>query len=129
MKLWPTFKPVPRKWKIIGGIVLTPVFLLAFWITMALGWSYSEGERAGYVQKFSNRGWVCKTWEGEMAMVAVPGSTPDKFYFTVRDEQVAGRINGLLGKQVKLRYKQHKGLPTSCFGDTEYFVDDVLLVH
>lgn len=129
MKLGFSIKPIPRKWKIFGAIALTPIALFTLWIQVALRWSYSEGERAGYVQKFSLKGWVCKTWEGELAMVSMPGSAPEKFYFTVRDSQVAGRINALMGKQVKLRYEQHKGLPTSCFGDTEYFVEDVLPVH
>ena len=129
MKLGLTIKPIPRKWKIVGAIVLAPIVLFTVWIQGALRWSYSEGERAGYVQKFSLKGWVCKTWEGELAMVPMPGSAPEKFYFTVRDGQVADRINALVGKQVKLRYEQHKGLPTSCFGDTEYFVEDVLPVH
>jgi len=123
------FKPVARKWKILGAIVLVPVVLFTGWTEIALNWSYSAGERAGYVQKFSLKGWVCKTWEGELAMVSMPGTSPEKFYFTVTDEHLAERINGLMGKQVKLRYEQHKGLPTSCFGDTDYFVKDVLAVH
>jgi len=122
-------QPMPRKWKIIGAIVLTPIVLFTGWTELALNWSYSAGERAGYVQKFSLKGWVCKTWEGELTMVSMPGTSPEKFYFTVTDAQVADRINALMGKQVRLRYEQHKGLPTSCFGETEYFVQDVLAVH
>jgi len=91
--------------------------------------AYSSGERAGYVQKFSRKGWVCKTWEGELAMVAVPGSMPEKFYFTVRNDSVAALINQSLGKRVALHYNQHKGVPTSCFGETEYFVSDVKVVE
>jgi hypothetical protein len=93
------------------------------WIT--LHWSYSKGERAGYVQKFSDKGWLCKTWEGEMAMVTMPGTVSEKFYFTVPDPAVAARINATLGKRVVLKYEQHKWIPSSCFGDTEYFVTDV----
>ena len=94
-----------------------------------LRWTYSQGIRAGYLQKFSRKGWICKTWEGELAMVAVPGSMPEKFYFTVRSDSIAGLINQSLGKRVALHYQQHKGIPTSCFGETEYFVSDVKVVE
>jgi len=114
---------------IIAAAIVTPLILLVLYTWSALTWSYSSGERAGYVQKFSRKGWVCKTWEGELAMVAVPGSTPEKFYFTVRSDSVAGLINQSLGKRVALHYNQHKGIPTSCFGETEYFVSDVKVVE
>jgi hypothetical protein len=87
--------------------------------------SYSNGERAGYVQKFSRKGWVCKTWEGELAMVSLPGSMPEIFRFTVRDDAVAARLNASIGQRVALTYEQHMGLPSSCFGETSYFVVDV----
>ena len=90
-----------------------------------LHWAYASGERAGFVQKLSKRGWVCKTWEGEMAMVSMPGTMSEKFLFTVPDEATAGRINASLGKRVSVHYEQHKWLPNSCFGDTEYFVTAV----
>jgi len=122
-------KPIPKKKLIIAGLVLAPILLFVLYTWSAMAWSYSTGERAGYVQKFSKKGWVCKTWEGELAMVSLPGAMPEKFYFTVRDDDVANRINQLLGQRVKLAYSQHKGLPTSCFGDTEYFVEDVRVVR
>jgi hypothetical protein len=114
---------------IIAAAIVAPVLLFVFYTWSALTWTYAAGERAGYVQKFSKKGWVCKTWEGELAMVAVPGSMPEKFYFTVRNDSVAGLINQSLGKRVALHYKQHKGIPTSCFGETEYFVSDVKIVE
>jgi hypothetical protein len=92
---------------------------------VVLNWSYSSGERAGYVQKFSQKGWFVRTWEGELAMVNIPGAMQEKFLFTVRDDSVATRINRLLGKKVALRYDQHVGIPTTLFGETEYFVVDV----
>jgi hypothetical protein len=98
------------------------VLLAVAWVWLALSWSYSEGERAGYVQKLSSKGWICKTWEGEIAMVTMPGAIPEKFEFTVREESVAQQINALAGKRVVLHYRQHKFVPTSCFGETEYFV-------
>ncbi|OLC08064.1 MAG: hypothetical protein AUH42_02420 [Gemmatimonadetes bacterium 13_1_40CM_70_11] len=113
----------------ITGALAAPVLLFILYTWSALSWSYSAGERAGYVQKFSKKGWVCKTWEGELAMVSIPGTNPEKFYFTVRDDVVAQRINQSLGKRVALSYHQHKGVPTSCFGETEYFVSDVKVVE
>jgi hypothetical protein len=103
------------------------VLIIYTWI--ALSWIFSKGERAGYIHKLSKSGWVCKTWEGEMAMVTMPGAIPDKFLFSVRDEKVAERINKFAGKRVALVYEQHKGLPTSCFGDTEYFIVDVKAIE
>ncbi len=114
---------------IISGIVALPILLLVFFTWSSLSWTYSSGTRAGYVQKFSKQGWLCKTWEGELSMVAVPGSTPEKFYFTVRNDSVAGLVNNTLGKRVALHYEQHKGVPTSCFGLTEYYVDSVRTVE
>ncbi|MCE9633204.1 MAG: hypothetical protein K8Q92_03355 [Methylophilales bacterium] len=107
------------------GVVVIPAALFATYTWITLSWSYSSGERAGFVQKFSHKGWVCKTWEGEMAMVSMPGTMSEKFYFTVRDDAIATEINKLLGKKVTLTYEQHRGVPTSCFGDTEYFVTAV----
>ncbi len=114
---------------IIAAVVIVPVVLFALYTWTALSWSYSNGERAGYVQKFSKKGWVCKTWEGELALVSIPGTMSEKFYFTVRDDAVAARVNQTMGKRVALRYEQHKGIPTSCFGETEYFVVDVKSVE
>jgi hypothetical protein len=106
-------------------VVLGALALFALYIFIALRWSYSTGERAGFLQKVSNKGWICKTWEGELSLVAIPGAAPEKFLFTVRDEAVAQKISAAAGKRVTLNYEQHKGLPTSCFGDTDYFVTGV----
>ena len=114
---------------IIAGVVALPILLFVFFTWSSLTFTFSSGTRAGYVQKFSKMGWLCKTWEGELSMVAVPGSTPEKFYFTVRSDSVAGLVNNTLGKRVALHYEQHKGVPTSCFGLTEYYVDSVRTVE
>ncbi|MEQ1555889.1 MAG: hypothetical protein ABL915_03725, partial [Gallionella sp.] len=106
-----------------------PLALFALYVFIALHWSYSEGERAGFVQKLSKKGWLCKTWEGELALVSLPGAAPEKFIFTVRDDVVAERINKQVGTRVALVYAQHKGLPTSCFGDTNYFVEDIKTIQ
>jgi len=111
-----------RKLRWFSILVVTPVLLFAFYTWLSLTWSYSSGERAGYVQKFSNKGWIFKTWEGELAMVTMPGTMPEKFFFSVREDSVAAKINQTLGKRVALVYEQHKGVPTNWFGETEYFV-------
>ena len=116
-----------RKWLIvIGGLVVVLPFLAMFlWSVIALNWSYSEGERAGYVQKFSKKGWVCKTWEGDLSMINIPGAAPERWTFTVRNDSIAQIINSYMGKQVSLHYEEHPGVPTSCFGETRYYVTGV----
>ena len=106
---------------LVGVIVAVALIYLL----VALKWSYSEGERVGYVQKFSNKGWVCKTWEGELAMFPVVAMQAEKFVFSVRDDAVAQKINQGLGKKMAIRYEEHKGVPSSCFGETPYWVVDV----
>lgn len=98
-------------------------FALYTWIT--LSWSYSEGERAGYLQKFSRKGWLCKTWEGEILLSSMPGAIPERFAFSVRDPKLAKELSAATGKRVLLSYAQHRGVPTACFGETEYFVEKV----
>ena len=109
---------------LLGGLAATALLVAAyFWAV--LSWNYSAGERAGWVQKLSKKGWLCKTWEGEMAMVAMPGSIPEKFLFTVRDDAVAAQINRSMGKRVALYYEEKVGLPSSCFGETRHYVTGV----
>jgi len=114
---------------IIAAVVILPPFVFALYTWAALTWSYSKGERAGYVQKFSKKGWICKTWEGELAIVSIPGTMAEKFNFTVRDDSVARLVNQTIGKRVTLAYRQHMGIPTTCFGETQYFVVDVKAVE
>jgi hypothetical protein len=108
-----------------------PLFggLLALYLWGALSWNYSSGERAGWVQKFSKKGWICKTWEGELAMITMPGAAQEKFFFTVWDDEVARQINEAMGKRVSLRYDEKVGLPTSCFGETRHWVNKVTVVQ
>jgi hypothetical protein len=127
----PATTPKKRsKWKITAVLFLfvLPLAAFALWVTIALTFSYASGERAGFVQKLSNKGWVCKTWEGELALANGPNVMPEIFRFTVRDDQVATVINNSLGRQVKLSYEQHKGVPTKCFGETEYFVTNAEVI-
>jgi hypothetical protein len=109
---------------LLALVVLAGLVVAYFWA--ALSWSYSSGERAGWVQKLSNKGWVCKTWEGELALVSLPGSSVEKFHFTVRDEAVAKEIMQAMGKRVSLHYEEKVGLPTNCFGETRHFVSKVI---
>lgn len=109
----------------VFGSLAAIVALFALYIYVALSWSYSTGDRAGFMQKISSKGWICKTWEGELSLVALPGAAPEKFYFTVRDEVVAKQVEAAMGQRVTLQYEQHKGLPSSCFGETDYFVTAV----
>jgi hypothetical protein len=108
--------------KVVVAVVVIVVGGLVLYTWAALSWSFSKGERAGYVQKFSKKGWLCKTWEGELQMVPVPGATPEKFDFSVRDDAIAAKLNGSVGRRVTLEYEQHKGVPTSCFGETQYYI-------
>jgi hypothetical protein len=119
------FKPL--RW--LAAIVILPALVLAAYTWFVLTWSFSAGERAGYVQKLSRKGWLCKTWEGEMALVSMPGTVAEKFPFTVPDDDVARRINDSIGARVALTYEQHIGVPTTCFGETQYFVTGVKVVQ
>jgi len=92
-----------------------------------LAWSYSEGERAGYLQKLSKKGWLCKTWEGEIPLSSMPGAIPERFAFTVRDAAVVRQLQSAMGQRVQLSYSQHVGIPTRCFGETSYFVDKAVV--
>ena len=130
----PTPPPPKKKYRkavliLLIGIIMVPVVIVSLWIWVTLGYVYSTGERAGYVQKLSKKGWLCKTWEGELAMVNLPGSvTPQIFNFTVRSDSIAAMLEQDLGKRVSLTYEQHRGVPSSCFGETEYFVSNVRIV-
>jgi hypothetical protein len=108
---------------LIGALVLLTLYTL-----FLLWWSYSEGERAGVLQKFSKRGWICKTHEGELAMYVVGGVGPQIWNFSVRDDGIARELQSAVGKQVRLHYSEHRGLPTNCFGETNYFVDGIEIV-
>jgi len=116
-----------RKWLLLPlSLLLLPVLIFALWTWVTLGYVYAEGNRAGFMQKLSKKGWLCKTWEGELAMVNLPGSvTPQIFHFTVRNDSIAHLLQQHLGKQVSITYEEHRGIPTSCFGETSHFVTNV----
>ncbi|MCM2359160.1 MAG: hypothetical protein NDI77_13510 [Geobacteraceae bacterium] len=113
----------------IAKVLIVILVLFAGYTWVALNWSYSKGERAGYLQKFSHKGWLCKTWEGELQMIPAPGVLPEKFLFSVRSDAVAARLNNAMGKKISVSYDQHKGIPTTCFGESEYFVTGIRIAE
>ena len=122
---------VRRHWgkSLIAAVILLPALIFTIWAGVALSFSYSDGNRVGFVQKLSRKGWLCKTWEGELQISNIPGSAPILFQFSVRSDSVARAIEALAGRQVQIHYQQHVGVPSSCFGETEYFVDAVRSVQ
>ncbi len=116
-----------RRWILIAVLLLVvlPIAGFAAWTYITLHFSYSAGERAGYVQKISRKGWLCKTWEGELSMPTQPGIVPQIFAFSVQEDSVAQKLSQAAGQRVTLTYEQHRGVPTNCFGETEYFVTGV----
>lgn len=110
-------------------LIFVPALLFAGWSWVTLTYAYSKGDRAGYTQKLSEKGWLCKTWEGELAMANLPGAMPEIFRFSVRNDSIAKLLESNLGKRVSLSYEQHRGIPTSCFGETEYFITNMRLVE
>ena len=124
--------PRARHWKryIILALVV-PLVLLSLYTWFVIHWDYSHGYRSGLLQKFSEKGWVCKTYEGELWQSTLGNLSPGAaniWYFTVRDRAVAQTLDTLVGKEVRLRYSEHRGVPTSCFGETSYYVDGVTAV-
>lgn len=126
----PSAAPKPRRrlWLLAIALVAIPLVLFTLYVGLAFTWSYSDGDRAGILQKFSRKGWICKTYEGELAMSIVPGVSPTIWEFSVRDEKVVPRLSAALGKRVVLHYTEHRGIPTSCFGYTGYFVDSLAVM-
>jgi hypothetical protein len=118
---------IRRHWvaTVVTLVILVPVLIFILWTEITLNYSYSKGTRAGILQKVSKRGWLCKTWEGELQMTAIPGAAPEKFTFSARSDSIAAELSKMSGQHVVLTYEQHKGVPGSCFGDTEYFITDV----
>jgi hypothetical protein len=130
-------EPLPhRSWRrrhlgllLLVTILLVPAIIFGAWAWITLNYSYSKGDRAGYVQKISQKGWLCKTWEGELAMANLPGTMPQIFHFSVRNDSIAKLVDDNVGKRVSLTYEEHRGVPTSCFAETDYYVTNVRLIN
>ncbi|HZK77896.1 MAG TPA: hypothetical protein VFC35_03235 [Gemmatimonadaceae bacterium] len=120
-----------RHWRMLTllMLVIVPVAVFSLWAWSTLSYAYSTGERAGYAQKLSQKGWLCKTWEGELAMANLPGAMPEIFKFSVRNDSIAHILESNLGKRMSISYEQHRGVPTRCFGETEYYITNVRLVE
>ncbi len=129
----PAAEPAPkgrRRWGRYAVIaLLAPLFLFALYTWGALHWDYSNGFRSGMLQKFSKKGWVCKTFEGELWQSVVANVAPDIWAFTVREDRIARQLDSLVGRTVRLHYTEHRGVPTTCFGETPYYVDSVAVVR
>jgi hypothetical protein len=119
--------------RLLGRILLIAVLLVlvigGLWTWFSLSWAYSDGERAGVLQKFSRKGWVCKTYEGELAMYVVGGVAPQIWYFSTRDPKVAEALTKAVGQQISVHYSEHRGVPTNCFAETPYFVESFTVVR
>lgn len=118
-----------RRWGLIALVLVLvlPALIFGAWAWVTLNYSYSKGDRAGYVQKLSRKGWLCKTWEGELAMVNLPGAMPEIFRFSVRNDSIAHVLQKNIGRRVSIGYEQHRGVPTSCFAETQYYITNVRL--
>jgi hypothetical protein len=116
-------------WVIGGALVVLPALLLAAWTVIALSYTYSRGDRNGYIQKLSKKGWICKTWEGELAIGNIPGAMQERFPFTVRSDSLAEAMNKTMGSRVSITYEEHRGVPGSCFGETNYYVTAVRIAQ
>jgi hypothetical protein len=129
-----TDTPAASRWTRRRGLIVllvvlfVPALLFGAWSWITLNYSYSKGERAGYVQKISKKGWLCKTWEGDLAMANLPGTMPEIFLFSVRNDSVARLLEKNAGKRVSVSYEQHRGVPTRCFAETQYYITNVRLI-
>lgn len=114
--------------RILLLVLVLAVLLVGLWTWFSLSFAYSDGERAGVLQKFSSKGWICKTYEGELAQYVVGGVAPQIWYFSTRDEKLAKQLSSAVGEQIRLHYTEHRGVPTACFAETPYFAEGFTLV-
>lgn len=113
------------------GCITTLVLLLGFgvFVWWRYYYTYSDGNRFGLLQKFSRRGNLFKTFEGELILSSVKGNqnitlASEKFYFSVTDEGVAQKMHEMQGQNVTVHYEQ-KNSAAFWRGDSEYIVDSV----
>ncbi|GEO09007.1 hypothetical protein [Segetibacter aerophilus] len=115
--------------KVVSIVVLILLLVFGGWFYWKYYFTYSDGNRTGLLQKFSRKGNVFKTYEGEMVLNSVISNnaspmTMEKFFFSVEDKNVASKMAGFEGKRVVLHYEEKNG---ALFwrGDTRYIVDSV----
>lgn len=121
----------PRRWlkRLVIWVLVLGIVLGGAWTWFSLNWSYSEGERAGILQKFSRKGWLCKTYEGELALYIVGGVAPQIWHFSTRDPKLAAELSKNVGQDLRLQYSEHRGVPTNCFAETPYFASGFTVIH
>jgi hypothetical protein len=115
-------------WSILIMVLITGT--IVYW---KFFYTYSEGNRSGMLQKFSYKGTIFKTYEGEMILSSVESNkdvtlASEKFYFSVADDKVAAKMNEFQGHFIVVHYREMNG---SLFwrGDTPYIVDSVRLAQ
>lgn len=114
--------------KVIAILVVVLLAIMAFFY---FG-TYSEGTRAGTIIKVSKRGTIFKTYEGQLNVNAFgavkgKGGLNESFEFSVpKDPELIEKIDGLIGKPVRLSYKE-KYFLFPWLGETKYMVTDVEL--
>jgi hypothetical protein len=132
-----TISPKSSKWVILKGkikkVFYWSVALLGVLICIFIYWkyfyTYSNGYRAGLLQKFSHKGNIFKTYEGEMILSSVTGNSnvaiaSEKFYFSVTSTTLARQLDTIQGRMVIVHYRQ-KNATLFWHGDSPYLVDSV----
>lgn len=117
-----------RKLELIWlSALLVLVLGFAIYTTVVANYAYSTGSKAGYLKVFEQRGWLCKTHEGDLLITSAPGVPPETWSFSVRDKALAATLVPAVGKRVLVYYEEHRGVPTKCFGATDFIVDSVVV--
>ncbi len=113
-------------------IFLLILFIIAgAYVYWKYSFTYSEGFRAGELQKFSHKGTIFKTYEGEMVLSSIQSAksvaiASEKFLFSVTDKRIAAKLDSLQGNFVTVHYTEKNGtLPWR--GESKYLVDSVRL--
>jgi hypothetical protein len=118
--------------KFLSWLILVVIIVLAALVYWKYFFTYSEGYRAGLLQKFSKKGVVFKTYEGEMILSSVRSNrdiaiASEKFFFSAKTEDVANKLNQLQGEYIVVHYREKNGV-LPWVGETRYLVDSVKIV-
>ena len=118
--------------KYLTIIVLAILLIFSGWFYWSYYYTYSDGSRSGLLQKFSHKGNVFKTYEGELVLNSLGSNSSgsmsnEKFYFSVDDKLIASKLSSLEGQRVVLHYQEKKN-SLSWRGDSPYIVDSVIKV-
>lgn len=115
--------------KVLRWLLVIIVLTVISIVYVKYFYTYSEGYRAGLLQKFSHKGAIFKTFEGEMILSSVSSTrdvaiASDKFLFSVINKSLVRQFDTLQGSTVIVHYKQ-KNAKAFWRGDSEYLVDSV----